>query len=149
MDLLPVCKLILSERAFLKAELDHVDAKHKVEKGWETGESYREKAIPRIKDKRRRLFRSAIWVTSLVVGGAITALLINSTAPVTWFWVRAIRGLSIVLLAWAVWSRVGDMETWKGRTLLELSSERLYQIFYSLGVFMGSIALFLKGIDAS
>ncbi|WP_422369080.1 hypothetical protein [Pelagibius sp.] len=143
----PAFKLIFSERAFLKAELNHVEARRAKGEAFQSADDFRDEALTRIQGKRRRLLRSALWVIALVAVGALTALLINAAAPLSWLWVKVIRGVSVVLLVWAVWSKIGDIETFKGETLLELTSEHLYRVLYSAGVFLGSLALFLEGIE--
>jgi hypothetical protein len=86
-----------------------------------------------------------LWIGSLVVAGALVAVALNSYFPLSWFWIRVVRAVSVLLLAWAVWSKIGDVETYKKQTLLELTSQYLYKFLYSGGILLGSVALFLEG----
>ena len=145
MNLKSVLKLMFSEAAFLRAELDHIEAKRKAGEAYQPAKEFRDEALARIKAKRRNLLRSAIWVVFLVSVGGIVAICINATYPMSWFWIRIVRGFSVMLLAWAVWAKLGDVETFKGQTLLELTSQYFYKLSYSTGILVGSFALFLEG----
>ena len=57
--------------------------------------------------------------------------------------VLVLRAFSVLCIAWAVWSKLGDIETFKKETLLEKTSQYIWKFFYSFGVFLGSLALFL------
>ncbi|MEQ9190973.1 MAG: hypothetical protein RLQ25_10790 [Alphaproteobacteria bacterium] len=147
MPLGSLLKLLFSQSAFLKAELDHIEAKRKAGEAYSPAEVFRSEALTRIKAKRRRLLVSVIWIVILVAVGGMAALVVNAVSPMPWFWIRMIRAFSVLLLAWAVWSKLGDIETFKGETLLELTSQSLYRVAYSVGILIGSFALFLDGYE--
>lgn len=145
MGLIAALKLVFSESAFVKAELDHVEKKRQAGEVYSPAKEFEPEARKRTKAKRRNLLGSSLWITSLVVAGALVATALNSYFPLSWLWVRVVRATSVLLLAWAVWSKVGDIQTYKGQTLLELTSQYLYKFLYSVGLFLGSVALFLEG----
>ena len=145
MNLRSVTKLVFSESAFLKSELDHVEKRRQAGEAYSSAADFAPEARSRIQAKRRNLLKSAIWIISLVLAGALVASVVNTNSALPWSWVRVVRAFSIVFLAWAVWSKIGDVETLKGQTLLELTSQYFYKLLYSLGVFFGSLALFLEG----
>lgn len=149
MNFVSMLKLVFSEAAFLKAELDHIEAKRKSGEAYQPAEDFRLEALARIWAKRRNLFRSALWVIFLVATGALAATWINASCSLSWFWIRIVRAGSVVLIAWAVWSKLGDIETFKKETLLELTSQYLYKVSYSTGIFVGSLALFLEGTSGA
>lgn len=143
--MLTALKLIFSGSAFLKSELDHVEKKRQAGEAYQAANEFAPEARRRIQAKRRNLLKSSAWITFLVLAGVLVATAVNANFPFSWFWVRVVRAISIVLLAWAVWSKIGDIETSKGQTLLEITSQYLYKLLYSLGLFLGAIALFLEG----
>jgi hypothetical protein len=145
MNLRATVKLIFSESAFLKSELDHIEKKRQAGEAYQAAADFAPNARLRIQAKRRNLLKSAVWIISLVLAGALIAATINANFTLSGLWVRVVRAVSIVCLAWAVWSKIGDVETFKGQTLIELTSQYLYKLLYSLGVFLGSLALFLEG----
>lgn len=122
---------------------EHLKEKHsKPYKNVEISEEFSN----RIKDKQTNLLRSLVWVVFLVVTGALVANYINNSSPLDIFTIRIIRGISIILITWSVLGRLEDIQTNKGQTLLELTNTYLYKWFYSLGVFLGSISLFLESV---
>lgn len=145
MNLVAALKLALSESAFLKAELKHIEAKRTDGETYQSSREFEPEARSRIQAKRRNLLKSLLWITILVISGGSIASLINVVCPSTMLSIRLVRAVSVVCLAWAVWSKFGDVETWEQQTLLELTSQYLYKMLYSLGIFMGSLALFLEG----
>jgi hypothetical protein len=140
-----VIKLLFSEEAFLQAELEHVEKMRAAGKPYLPADEFAPEARSRIQNKRRNLCRSFSWISSLVIAGALTGVLLNNYWPQSWFLVRVTRAISIALLAWAVWSKLGDIESMKKETLVELAGQSLYKTLYSLGLFLGSVALFLEG----
>lgn len=149
MSLRALLKLVFSESAFLKAELDHIEALRAEGKAYGTPEEFRDEALDRIRTKRRNIIKSITWIISLVFLGCMAAFLVNTTFPFPWLWIRLIRALSVILLAWAVWSKVGDVQTFEQETLLELTSQYLYTVLYRAGLALGSFALFLEGTDSA
>ena len=149
MNLVSMLKLVFSEDSFLRAELDHVEVKRKAGEAYQPAEEFRPEALARIKAKRRNLLKSALWPIFLVVAGALVATGVNASWPLTWALVRIMRAGSVVLITWAVWSKLGDIKTYRGETLLELTSQHLYKFSYSAGIFVGSISLFLEGSDGA
>jgi len=137
---------MFSSSAFLKAELDDTQARTDAgERYVPSVEEFRDDARARIKVKRRVLLRSAILVVILVSVGGFVAEGINATYPISWFWIRIIRAFSLMLIAWSIWSKLDDIQTNSGKTVLELTSKSLFKLSYSLGILIGSFALFLDG----
>jgi len=149
MNLFAALKLVFSSSSFLKDELEHIEGKRHAGEAYQPAKDFEPEALARIRAKRLNLLKSFLWIACLVVAGALVAEMINTYFQFSWFWVRVIRALSIVLLAWAVWSKLGDVETFKGQTLLELTSKYLYKLLYSVGLFLGSVALFLEGTSGA
>lgn len=145
MNLISALKLIFSENAFVRAELERLEKKRLAGEAYQPAADFAPEARARVKEKRRNLAKSLLWIALLVMCGIGIAALINAHVPLSWSSVRAVRAISIVFLAWAVWSKIGDIDTFKRETLLELTSQYLYKLLYSAGIFLGSVALFLEG----
>jgi hypothetical protein len=145
MNMSSMLKLFISEKLFLEAELQHIEALRGQGKAYQPAADFREEALKRIQSKRKSLLISALWVLFLVLAGAVIARAVDSYIVVPTSWIVSVRTTSVVCIVWAVWSRLGDIETMKKETLLELTSEYIWKSFYSLGVFLGAAALFLGG----
>jgi hypothetical protein len=144
MNLLLMLKLIFSERSFLEAELAHIEELRSEGKAYQPAEEFRDEALNRIKDKRKNLLKSSVWVLFLVGSGVLVALTINKHITMPINYILTLRITSVVCLTWAVWSKLKDIETFKKETLLEQTSQYIWKFFYSLGVFLGSLSLFLE-----
>lgn len=138
-------KLIFSEKSFLEAELLHIEKLRGEGKAYQPAEEFRAEALNRLKKKRKNLLKSSAWVLFLIASGAILALTINEYIEVPIKCVLLLRAFSVFCIAWAVWSKLGDVETFKKETLSEQTSQYIWKFFYSFGVFLGSLALFLVG----
>jgi len=143
MNLSSILRLIFSEKSFLEAELTHIEKLRSEGKAYPPADEFRAEALTRIKEKRKNLLKSAAWVLFLVASGAFLALAINEYLKVPMNCVLVLRAFSVLCIAWAVWSKLGDIETFKKETLLEKTSQYIWKFFYSFGVFLGSLALFL------
>lgn len=139
-------KLFFLKRAFVEAELTRIEKLRVEGKAYPPASEFRPEAERRVKEKRKNLLKSFIWVLCLVTGGAALALVLNKQVVVPFSAILAVRAVSVFCIAWAVWSKLGDIETWKHETMLEKTSQYLWKFFYSVGVFLGSLALFL--VDA-
>lgn len=145
MNILGMIKLMTSENSFLEAELVHIESLRSEGKAYQPAAEFRDEALSRIRNKRKNLLKSFAWVLFLVVAGAVTAYAANKYLAVPTTWVIALRAVSVFCIAWAVWSKLGDVETFKRETFLEQTSHYIWKFFYSLGVFLGVVALFLVG----
>jgi len=145
MNITSLLKLVFSGKSFLEAELSHIEGMRRSGEAYQPAEAFRAEAQSRISAKRRRLLVSMLWIGFLIGAGVFVAACVNALCPLAWLGIRIVRAVSIALLAWAVWGKLGDIETFKGQTLLELTSQYLYKASYSAGVFFGSLALFLEG----
>jgi len=141
--------LLINKRKFHEMEIKHVDALNEKHKERKPSKEFPEEALDRINGKRKNLFKSFIWVSFLVVTGSLIANYINEISPFEWFTVRVIRSISVILIAWSVFGRIQDIQTMIGETLLELTNSYLYKWFYSLGIFLASISLFLEGVESA
>lgn len=148
MNLISALKLVFSETAFHKAELDNVQAKIDAGGAWTPVPDFYSEALRRVRSKRQNLRKSAFLAASLVFIGAIAATWVNATDPWSWISIRLTRAFTVTLLAWAVWSKIGDVETFKKETLLEMTSQYLYERAYRLGILLTAFALFLEGSDS-
>ncbi len=145
MNLLSMLRLIFSKKAFLEAELVHIEKLRSEGKAYPRAEEFRAEALTRIKEKRKNLLKSSVWVLFLVASGVSLALAINEYFKVPMNCVLILRAVSVLCITWAVWSKLGDIETYKKETLLEQTGQYIWKFFYSFGVFLGSLALFLVG----
>ncbi len=108
-------------------------------------DQFRPEADRRIAKKRKGLLISLIVVALLAVAGFCAALLVNRYTPISPLGVRLIRLASVVVIAWAVLSRIGyETESWGGEMLLEITSAKAFKQFYGLGVFLATFSLFLE-----
>ena len=140
-SLLQTIQLLFFPKKFREADVDHIRALNS--KGMVTGDSDEK----RILKKRKGLIVSFLIVAGLVVAGLFAATLVNQTCPLSLASVRWIRVASVIIIAWSVFGRLGyETETYKGQTLLEITSLRAFKQFYGLGVFLATFGLFL---DAS
>jgi hypothetical protein len=137
-------KLVTSEKLFLEAELAHIESLRSEGKAYQAAAEFRDEALSRIRRKRKNLLKSLAWILFLVLAGAFVALVANKYVVIPINCILALRTFSVFCIAWAVWSKLGDVETPKRETLLlEQTSQYIWKFFYSLGAFMGSTALFL------
>ena len=139
--------LIFNKKQFHTMECIHVKELREKQNEYVPGKEESEELLDRINKKRKKLIKSLVWVCFLVALGSLLANYINISAPLSWFTIRVIRSISIVLIAWSVFSRLQDIETMKGITLLETTNLYLYKWFYSFGVFLASFSLFLEGVE--
>ena len=145
MNLINSIKLLVSKNIFLKAELKRVQEKIDAGENWTAVDEFRPESRKRIEKKRKGLVISFLVVAFLVIGGALTAELINNYLEFSLYNIRIFRAVSITIVAWAVLSRIGyESPTGGGETLLELTSESLFKILYGLGIYLAGIALFLE-----
>ena len=145
MKLIDLVKLIGSQHAFADAEIEHVRELAKENPAWGKPEDFRPEAVSRISLKRRGLGVSLILVLILLVAGFLTAHALNQLCPVPLLWIRIVRAASVLIIAWAVLSRIGyDTETLKRQTLLEITSQFGFKFFYGVGVYLAGVALFLE-----
>ena len=132
--------------AFKDAEIQHLHALNAEGKVMGDPEAFRPEAQKRIAKKRKGLSLSFLVVTGLVLAGLAAAFVINQKSPLPALAVLCIRVASVIVIAWAVLGRIGyETETYKGETLLEITSAKVFKQFYGLGVFLAAFGLFLNG----
>lgn len=137
-------KLIFSERSFVEAELRHTERMRKAGEAYQSAEDFRDEAQLRVKAKRQRLGWSFIFLAGLILAGATLAIFVSKLAALSLIEIRIIRGLSLLIFGWAIFGKLGDIETFKGQTLIELTSAQLYKTTYSIGIFMTAFVLFVE-----
>ena len=124
--------LIFSKSAFARAEHKHSSVEI-------------EEAEKRIAKKQTGYSVSFFYVASALGLGYLTAEFLNERYELSWDAVRLIRFISIFILGWAILSRFGyETETYDESTLLELSSRNSYKVFYIIGIFLITVALFIN-----
>jgi hypothetical protein len=144
-----MAKLLMNKKGFLLFELAHLEKMRKEANEQPPSEPFDDEGMKRIEKKRDTLVESFIWVSFIIILGALLGAYINEVSPFSWPTIRIVRAVSLVLIAWSVLGRLQDMQTMSGRTLLELTSIYLYKWFYSLGLFLGAFTLFLEGVPNS
>lgn len=141
-------KLCFRPKSFLEDEkLYHLDQKVEGKPFGNLGDKKILEYRKRISNKRRRLGASLLLVLMLVFLGAVIAKLFNNYYPLSWDWIRIIRAISLVILAWAAVSKLEDIKTMAGNTLLEQTSAYVFKRLYCLGVYLASFSLFLVGTN--
>src|SRR6266702_6344904 len=138
-------QLVLCPTAFLDSEVEHLRALNQASRVMGDPDQFRPEAERRVAKKRKGLLISVILVSFLAAAGFCAALLANRYLPMSLFGVRLIRLGSVVIIAWAVLSRIGyETESIRGETLLEITSAKAFKQFYGLGVFLATFSLFLE-----
>jgi hypothetical protein len=138
-------KLLFYPTAFRESEVEHLRALNQVGRNMGDPDQFGPEANRRIAKKRKGLSISLIVVTLLAVAGFCAALLVNRYTPISLLSVRLIRLGSVVVIAWAVLSRIGyETESNRGETLLEITSAKAFKQFYGLGIFLATFSLFLE-----
>lgn len=138
-------RLVLYPTAFLESEVEHLRALNQAGRNMGDPDQFRPEAERRVAKKRKGLVISFIVVCLLAAAGFCAALLVNRYLPISLFVVRLIRLGSVVIIAWAVLSRIGyETESISGETLLEITSTKAFKQFYGLGVFLATFSLFLE-----
>ena len=138
-----ILKLLFSGNSFLKSELEHIEMLRSEGMAFRPAEEDRDEFQQRIADKRSRILHSAVLVVSIILASFIAAKIIAYSSSVHSNFLFFLRSLSVFLITWSLWSKLDDISTMKGLTLLEVTSARLYRIAYMTGVFIGSLSLFL------
>lgn len=138
-------RLVLCPTAFRESEVEHCRALNQAGGVASDPDQFRPEAERRIAKKRRGLLISFIVVSVLTTAGFCAALLANRYLPIPLLGVRLIRLGSVVIITWAVLSRIGyETESISGETLLEITSAKAFKHFYGLGVFLATFSLFLE-----
>lgn len=141
-SVLRTLQLLFLPKAFREAEVEHVRALNAQGRVMGDPDTFRPEAEKRIQKKRTGLGVSFLVVAGLVITGFLGALLVNYAHPLSVAAIRWIRVASLIVIAWAVLGRLGyETETYKGETLLEITSMKVFK----LGVFLATFALFLEG----
>lgn len=107
-------------------------------------ENVKQNDTSRIKKIRKSHAIYFLLVTFLSILGFLVALTINTFCPFELFFIRVFRLISIIVIAWAVLSKLTwEIQSWKGESLPEQVNSFSFKFFYSLGIFMAVIAIFL------
>lgn len=139
-------KLLFFPKAFARAEIKESERRVTDDNAnfGEMEERY-EETLKRVSKKRKGIFRSLLFVTSAVIPAFLLAQYANSSFNITTDYLRYVRLLAVIVVGWAVLGRIGyETQTMDGNTLLEKTSESTFKIFYLLGIFLTTVALFLE-----
>ena len=117
-------------------------------RGYESEEeikNVKEQESKRIKSIRKSHFKSFILVSMVSISGFALALAINNYCPLQLFTIRVFRLISIIIIAWAVLSKLTkEIESWGGKSLPEQVNNFSFRFFYALGIFLAVTSLFLE-----
>ena len=117
-------------------------------RGYETEEdinSVKEQESKRIKSIRKSHFKSFALVSIVSISGFALALAINNYYPLQLFTIRVFRLVSMIIIAWAVLSKLTkEIESWGGKSLPEQVNNFSFRFFYALGIFLAVTSLFLE-----
>lgn len=146
--MLNIFKLHISSRWFRKAEVKHQTKLQEEIPAW--GKIDEEDILDRVNKKRKGIYLSLSFVASSLAVGVGCAELVNNYYQLSAIEIRWLRLFSIGVVAWAVLSRLGyESETFKGLTLLEVTSLRSFKVFYLLAVTLAALCLFLEPVALS
>jgi cytochrome c biogenesis protein CcdA len=144
--LLSILKLHFAERAFMRDwHRDHLDESEVREGLGEWNAQTDREFTERLLKKQSSLAVYFGLVAVLVGAGGVVAGVVNAQHPLSWDAVRYIRATALVIVAWAVMGKLDDIKSMGGRTYLERVSDVNFRVLYSLGLFLGGLALFLNG----
>lgn len=144
-SLLRMIQLLFFPTSFLNAEINHIRELNA--KGYVMGDPdiFRPEAEKRIAKKRKGLLISFLVIAGLVLAGFVAATAINYIYPLPVVAILWFRVASVIVIAWSVLGRIGyETVTYKGETLLEITSVKAFKQFYGLGVFLATFGLFLN-----
>jgi hypothetical protein len=126
--------------AFLRVCVKH--------RGYETEEeinNVKEQESKRIKNIRKAQFTSFALVIIVSLSGFALASYINIYYPLQLFTIRVFRLISIIIIAWAVFSKLSkEIESIGGKSLPEQINNFSFRLFYVLGVFLAITSIFLE-----
>lgn len=97
-----------------------------------------------IKAKRKALALALLWILTPLILGFAAAQAIKCFTVVSSEIKDIIRLSSLVILAFATFSRLGEMATFEGGTMPEKSNILLFKLLYALGFLLGTTALLLN-----
>lgn len=136
--------LLFNKARFCKLEADdYQEQRHR--RPTRPQQTDEEIALERVSKKRKNLTYSFVFVVFLVSAGVICAHGINTYLALSWNEVKFARVVSVVFIAWSIFGKLDDTASAGGETFLELTSDFLYRLCYSLGIFIATCSLFLQG----
>lgn len=98
-----------------------------------------------IKAKRKALALAVLWILTPAILGFATAQAVNTFLVFPSNLKFCLRFSSILIVAFATFSRLGEITTYDGGTLPERTNMLLFKLFYSFGFFLAVTVLFLNG----
>lgn len=144
--MLNILKIHVSSCWFKNAEVKYQKELQKTVPAW--GDIDEEEILRRVKTKRKGIYISLFLVLVSLGLGVLSAELVNKYFELTISQIRWLRLGSIALIAWAVLARLGyETETFKGLTLLEITSLNSFKVFYVLALYLAALCLFLYPIN--
>ena len=90
-----------------------------------------------------RILSSLVLTTLLAVLGFIIASYLNENFIFTKECIVYVRASSMSLFAWAVFARLYNFQSWKGKTPAEKLKRAWFIITYSIGFFGSIMSLFM------
>jgi len=108
-------------------------------------ENVKEQESKRTKEIRKSHVKSFLTVLVVSLLGFFLAEYVNSCFAFSLFQIRVFRLISVVVVAWAVLSKLSwEIQSWGGESLPEQVNNYSFRLFYSLGIFMAVVSLFLE-----
>ncbi len=105
----------------------------------------REREWSRLVEIRKSAGKSLKLIVVAFVAGYLASLLLDIFFIISELWVRNLRILASLIIAWAVLSKLTkEIESWGGKSLPEQLQALLFRIMYCIGVSIIICTLFLK-----
>jgi len=82
-----------------------------------------------------RIFVSFLGAVILIILGIVSANYVNHNWEITTSYIANIRLVSVGLIAWSVFGRLYNFESWKGKTPAEKMKKTWFIITYSTGFY--------------
>ena len=100
-----------------------------------------------MKKEITRILLSLLGTIVLIVFGVVSAKYINNNYEITNSCITYIRLISAGLIAWSVFGRLYNFESWDGTSPTEITKKTWFVITYSLGFYgvIVSLLLFANG----
>lgn len=149
MNLTNIFKLLFRPQSFADAELKESE-RQETEENASYGDKtqWRNQTLDRIAIKRRGIVIALLLVLPICFLGYASAQYINCESPLYLVEVRIVRLFAIILVSFALLSRMGYETSTMGRvTLLEKTNDETYKFFYLIGLYVSVLSLFLEPIS--
>ena len=133
-----VARLLFSPSVFIRRAVDQ-DCTNADQR-----QAYEAECQGRVAKKRKGVLISLAITLGVCITAVLTAKFLNLFIQFGEQWITSLRILSGVIIAWSVLSRLGyDVDTWKGETVLEQTSQFMFKFFYLIALYLVVVSFFL------